>query len=101
MLTEFFNDRVDATPQLGIAPYGGLPNETVHVSGAGHLIGLDGRALRSSWVVAPSGVKVSGTPVAEGTVDRLVLWHVPAGRVEVHAGSDHQVESQACRGTPS
>jgi hypothetical protein len=101
MLTEFFNDRVDATPQLGVAPYGGLPNETVHVSGAGHLIGLDGRALRSSWVVAPSGVKVSGTPVAEGTVDRLVLWHVPAGRVEVHAASDHQVESQACRGTPS
>ena len=29
MLTEFFNDRVDATPQLGVAPYGGLPNETV------------------------------------------------------------------------
>ena len=101
MLTEFFNDRVDATPQLGVAPYGGLPNETVHVSDAGRLIGLDGRALRSSWVVAPSGVKVSGTPVAEGTVDRLVLWHVPAGRVEVHAASDHQVESQACRGTPS
>jgi hypothetical protein len=44
---------------------------------------------------------VSGTPVAEGTVDGLVLWHVPAGRVEVHAASDHQVESQACRGTPS
>ena len=41
MLTEFFNNRVDATPQLGVAPYGGLPNETVHVSGVGHLIGRD------------------------------------------------------------
>ncbi|MDX6402104.1 MAG: hypothetical protein QOF27_2710, partial [Gaiellaceae bacterium] len=101
MLTEFFNDTVDATPELGIAPYGGLPNETVHVSLAGHLIDTDGRSLSTRWVVAPSGVKVSGTPVAEGTTDRLVLWHVPAGRVEMHAMSDRQVEAQACRGTPS
>lgn len=101
ILTEFFNDRVDAMPQLGGQPYGGLPDETVHVSQAGQVVDTGGNLLTANWVVAPSGVEVRGTPVAEGTTDRLVLWHVPSGRVEVRARSDHEVKSQACHGAPT
>jgi hypothetical protein len=96
MLTEFFNDRVDSMPQLGVAPYGGLPTEIVHVTSAGHLIESDGRKLKTRWVVAPSGVEVRGTAVAEGTTDHLVLWRIRGENVKMLARSNHQVESQAC-----
>jgi hypothetical protein len=96
MLTEFFNDRVDSMPQLGVAPYGGLPTETVRVTRAGQLVETDGRTLETRWVVAPSGVEVRGTAVAEGTTDRLVLWRVHGKSVKMLARSNHQVESQAC-----
>lgn len=96
MLTEFFNDRVDSMPQLGVAPYGGLPAEIVHVTRAGQLVDTDGRTLDTRWVVAPSGVEVRGTAVAEGTTDHLVLWRVHGESVKVLARSSRQVESQAC-----
>ncbi len=98
VLTEFFNDRVDSTPQLGVAPYGGLPTETVHVSDSGRLVARGGRFLTAHWIVSPPGVEVRGTPVAEGTTDRLVLWRVHGSRVKVLARSDRQVESEACNG---
>ena len=41
-----------------------------------------------------------GAPIAEGTTDRLVLWRIPQRRIVMHARSDRQVESQACRGAP-
>ena len=96
MLTEFFNDRVDSMPQIGVAPYGGLPTEIVHVTHAGRLVDTDGRTLDTRWVVAPSGVEVRGTPVAEGTTDHLVLWRVHGESVKMLARSNRQVESQAC-----
>ena len=96
MLTEFFNDRVDSMPQLGVAPYGGLPTEIVHVTRAGHLAESDGKTLKANWVVAPSGVEVRGTVVAKGTTDHLVLWRVQGEFVEMLARSNRQVESQAC-----
>jgi hypothetical protein len=96
MLTEFFNDRVDSMPQLGVAPYGGLPREIVHVTSAGGLVETDGRTLEAHWVVAPSGVELRGTPVAEGTTDHLVLWRVHGESVKMLARSNHEVESQAC-----
>jgi hypothetical protein len=96
MLTEFFNDRVDSMSQLGVAPYGGLPTEIVHVTHAGQLVDTDGRTLDTRWVVAPSGVEVRGTAVAEGTTDHLVLWRVNGESVRVLARSNRQVESQAC-----
>jgi hypothetical protein len=96
MLTEFFNDRVDSMPQLGVAPYGGLPTERVHVTRAGQLVDTDGQTLDTRWVVAPSGVEVRGTAVAEGTTDHLVLWRVQGETVRMLARSNRQVESQAC-----
>jgi len=96
MLTEFFNDRVDSMPQLGVAPYGGLPTEIVHVSRGGQLVETDGQTLKTRWVVAPSGVEVHGTAVAEGTTDHLVLWRVDGESVKMLARSNRQVESQAC-----
>jgi hypothetical protein len=96
LLTEFFNDRVDSMPQLGVAPYGGLPTEIVHVNGAGQLVETDGQTLKTRWVVAPSGVEVRGTAVAEGTTDHLVLWRVHGESLKMLARSNHQVESQAC-----
>jgi hypothetical protein len=96
MLTEFFNDRVDSMPQLGVKPYGGLPSDIVDVNRAGQLVDADGRALAERWIVAPSGVDVRGTPVAEGTTDHLVLWRVRGENVRLLASSAQQVESQAC-----
>jgi hypothetical protein len=96
MLTEFFNDRVDSMPQLGVAPYGGLPTEIVHVNRTGQIVETDGQTLRTRWVVAPSGVEVRGTAVAEGTTDHLVLWRIHGESVKMRARSNHQVESQAC-----
>lgn len=96
MLTEFFNDSVDSTPLLGAVPYGGLPAEVMDVSRAGQLVDTDGQTLTARWIVAPSGVEVRGTPVAEGTTDHLVLWRVRGESVKVLARSNHQVELQAC-----
>jgi Dolichyl-phosphate-mannose-protein mannosyltransferase len=96
LLTEFFNDRVDSMSQVGVPAYGGLPKDTVDVNDAGRLVQSDGRILRARWIVAPSGVKVFGRPVAEGTVDHLVLWHVPDGDVELAARSNAQAAAQAC-----
>jgi hypothetical protein len=96
LLTEFFNDRVDSMPQLGVAPYGGLPSDVVDVNSAGQLIDADGQTLTARWIVAPSGVEVRGTPVAEGTTDHLVLWRVQGESVKMLARSNRQVEAQAC-----
>jgi hypothetical protein len=96
MLTEFFNDRVDAMPELGVAPYGGLPPDEVHVTSTGRLVDNEGQKVSARWLVAPSGVEVRGTAVAEGTTDHLVLWRVSGDQPELVASSNRQVESQAC-----
>jgi hypothetical protein len=96
MLTEFFNDRVDSMPDLGGAPYGGLPAETAHVNRQGQLLDSDGQLLAARWIVAPSGVDVHGTAIAEGTTDHLILWRVDGEIVKLGARSDLQVELQAC-----
>jgi hypothetical protein len=96
MLTEFFNDRVDAMPELGVAPYGGLPSDEVHVTSTGRLVDNEGQKVSARWLVAPSGVEVRGTAVAEGTTDHLVLWRVSGDEPELVASSNRQVESQAC-----
>ena len=101
LLTEFFNDRVGAMPQIGGVPYGGLPDELAHVRTSGRIVDHNGELLAADWVVAPAGVKLRGKPVATGTTDRLVLWHITTPRVQVLASSDREVEADACRGRPA
>lgn len=98
LLTEFFNDRVNAAPNLDAPPPGGLPSKPVHVAPNGGIVDGSGTSLGAKWLVVPAGVKVEGTPVAEGTSQRLVLWRVDAP-LRVHAGSDRQLSAQACRAT--
>jgi Dolichyl-phosphate-mannose-protein mannosyltransferase len=95
LLSEFFNDRVDAMPTLGGPSFGGLPPETVHVDRDGRLLDSSGAPLHAPWLVAPPGVKIRGERAARGTLERLVLWRV-RGEVRVQAHSDRQVEAQAC-----
>jgi hypothetical protein len=98
LLTGFFNDRVDAMPQIGGEPYGGLPNELAHVRKTGRVADHNGQLLAADWVVAPRGVRLQGRPVAMGAEDHLVLWHVGTPRVRLRASSDRQVEADACSG---
>jgi hypothetical protein len=95
LLSEFFNDRVDAMRTLGGPGYGGLPSDTVHVDRRGRLVDSSGMALDARWLVTPPGVEIRGQRAAQGTLENLVLWHT-RGEVRVRARSDRQVESQAC-----
>jgi len=95
LLSEFFNDRVDAMPTLGGPGYGGLPSDTVHVDRRGRLVDSSGMALDAQWLVTPPGVEIRGQRAAQGTLENLVLWHI-RGEVRVRARSDRQVEAQAC-----
>jgi len=95
VLTEFFNDRVDSEARVGVPAYGDIPSFPLHVTPDGRLVRSSGKTLTAQWLVAPRGVELKGTRAAVGTLQRLVLWHIE-GPVRVRAGSDRQLEADAC-----
>ena len=95
VLTEFFNDRVDSEARVGVPAYGDIPSFPLHVTPDGRLVRPSGETLTAQWLVVPRGVELKGTRAAVGTLQRLVLWHIE-GPVRVRAGSDWQLEADAC-----
>jgi len=97
LFTEFFNERIEHVPYVGVGLTVGPPTHQLHVAQDGTLVTGAGAPLAARYVVVPHGVGVRGRRLAVGTVASLVLWRTAAGIVQIPgARSDADVVASAC-----
>ena len=83
-LTEFFNGSIGPAYDFGAGYAPTLASTRVRVVN-GVVVG-DAGPIDAEWIVAPRSLQLAGDIVAEGTVERLRLWHV-RGPVRVLGGA--------------
>jgi hypothetical protein len=90
--TEFFNSAVGRVAQVG----GAFPDARVTADGS--VVRDSGGRMRTTYVVAPPGVRVEGRQIARGTAAGLTLWRTDGvvRLVGIHSVAD--LYRRACRG---